>query len=83
MAAEQLSGQSNLCEAVQFERLLDLKQAGILLGVHHQTLKKWAIGGSVPALKVGNRWRFRASDLQAWVDAKVQWPQHSSERLSR
>jgi len=63
-----------------FEPLLDLAEAAGLLRIHPQTLKKMAIRRVVPAIKVGRLWRFRASDLQEWVDSRVSLAENDSER---
>ena len=63
-----------------FEPLLDLAEAALLLRIHPQTLKKMAIRRVVPAIKVGRLWRFRASDLQEWVDSRVSLAENDSER---
>ncbi len=46
-----------------FEALLGLEQAAELLRLHPDTLKKKAQRREIPALKIGKRWRFRASLL--------------------
>jgi len=51
-----------------FEPLLDLEQAAALLGMHWKTLETMARAHRVPALKVGKRWRFRASALNRWLE---------------
>jgi excisionase family DNA binding protein len=63
-----------------FEPLLDLAEAAGLLRIHPQTLKKMAIRRAVPAIKVGRLWRFRASDLEEWLDSRVSLVQNDSER---
>jgi excisionase family DNA binding protein len=75
------SHRATLSEAQpSFEPLLDLAEAAGLLRIHPQTLKKMAIRRDVPAIKVGRLWRFRASDLQEWIDARVSLVQNDSER---
>ena len=74
------SHHATLSEAQPFEPLLDLAEAAGLLRIHPQTLKKMAIRRVVPAIKVGRLWRFRASDLQEWVDSRVSLVQNDSER---
>ena len=54
------------------EPLIDAKAAGRLLHLHPKTVKKMAAKGQLPALRIGNRWRFRASELDAWARAKLQ-----------
>lgn len=46
-----------------FEPLLDSEHAAALVKVHPKTLQRHARHGLVPGLRVGNLWRFRASDL--------------------
>ncbi len=53
------------------EALLASKEAAALLKVHPKVLERWAKAGEIPALKVGKFWRYRASDLEAWVDSQV------------
>ena len=52
----------------QFEPLLSDAQAGELLGLHPKTVQRLARTGSLPAVRVGRYWRFRASALNAWID---------------
>jgi excisionase family DNA binding protein len=51
-----------------FEPLLDLGQAAALLGMHWKTLETMARAHRIPGLKVGKRWRFRASALNRWLE---------------
>lgn len=54
-----------------FERLLGLREAAELLGLHPDTLKRRARAGEVPAFRYDKCWRFRASELDAWVRSKL------------
>lgn len=71
-----------------FERLLNLHQAAALLEMHWKTLESMARKGSVPAFRIGGRWRFRASLLDAWLEKRlveprsgeVQWKQPAALR---
>src|SRR5215471_12206075 len=47
----------------RFEPLLDTQRAAALLGIHPKTLQKLARAGNVPCHRIGDLWRFRASDL--------------------
>jgi excisionase family DNA binding protein len=56
----------------QFEPLLDDRRASALLGgIHPKTLQRLARTGQIPAYRVGRFWRYRASELDAWVRSKV------------
>lgn len=50
-----------------FEPLLDAQRAAELLGIHPKTLQKLARAGSVPSHRIGDLWRFRASELDTWL----------------
>ena len=53
-----------------FEPLLDDTQTAKLLGdMHIKTLQRMARYGEIPAHKIGRRWFFRASELDAWLRA--------------
>ena len=50
--------------------VMDIRQASEYLGVSGDTLYRYASEGFIPAFKLGNRWRFRKSLLDAWMDEK-------------
>ena len=52
----------------EFEPLLNSEQAAELLQIHHKTLQKLARRGEIHGSHVGKLWRFRASDLNDWLD---------------
>lgn len=52
---------------------LSPREAAELLGVHEETLLRWARDGDVPCWKTPSGWRrFRKEDLEAFVAAGVQ-----------
>jgi excisionase family DNA binding protein len=60
-----------LTTAEIFEPLMDSQQAAALLGIHPKTLQKLARAGAVPGHRIGDLWRFRASELDTWLRAGV------------
>ena len=48
--------------------VMDIRQASDYLGISPDTLYKYASEGLVPAFKLGNRWRFKRSRLDEWMD---------------
>jgi excisionase family DNA binding protein len=50
--------------------VMDIRQASEYLGISGDTLYRYASEGFVPAFKLGNRWRFRKSLLDSWMDEK-------------
>lgn len=55
----------------QFEPLLSEVQAGELLGLHPKTVQRLARTGDIPAIRIGRYWRFRASELNDWLETLV------------
>jgi len=53
------------------EPLLTPIQAAKLLQVNPKTVKKLAIAGRLPGLKIGRLWRFRESALESWIDSEL------------
>lgn len=47
---------------------MDIRQAAGYLGISSDTLYRYASEGFVPAFKLGNRWRFKKSLLDSWMD---------------
>jgi excisionase family DNA binding protein len=64
MAAASTQGQPVVRE------VMDIRQAADYLGISGDTLYRYASEGFVPAFKLGNRWRFRKSLLDNWMDVK-------------
>lgn len=54
------------------ERLLSSKEVSELLGIHPKVVERMAARRELPALKVGRFWRYRASALDAWIDARIE-----------
>src|SRR5438876_2346983 len=50
--------------------VMDNRQASEYLGISGDTLYRYASEGFIPAFKLGNRWRFKKSLLDAWMDEK-------------
>ena len=57
-------------EQVALREVMDIRQAASYLGISGDTLYRYASEGFVPAFKLGNRWRFRKSLLDNWMDMK-------------
>jgi excisionase family DNA binding protein len=64
-------------DATGFEPLIDSQGAAALLCIHPKTLQKMARAGRVPCHRIGDLWRFRASELDNWLRSGV----HSSPPL--
>ncbi len=53
---------------MEFEPLMsDAEAAQFLGGLHRKTVQRMARRGELPAFRIGRYWRFRASELSAWL----------------
>jgi excisionase family DNA binding protein len=57
-------------QEVGMREVMDIRQAASYLGISGDTLYRYASEGFVPAFKLGNRWRFRKTLLDSWMDEK-------------
>jgi excisionase family DNA binding protein len=53
------------------EPLLDTEQAAAIMKVHPKTLQKFARRGLVRGVHVGKLWRFRGSEIDAWIERQM------------
>ena len=50
--------------------VMNIRQASQYLGVSADTLYKYVGERTIPAFKLGNRWRFKKSKLDQWMEEK-------------
>jgi excisionase family DNA binding protein len=50
--------------------VMNIRQAAQYLGVSPDTLYKYVNEQRIPAFKLGNRWRFKKSRLDQWMEEK-------------
>lgn len=62
----------------QPREVMDIRQAADYLGISGDTLYRYASEGFVPAFKLGNRWRFKKTLLDSWMEEKSGVKQSSS-----
>ena len=60
-----------------FEKVLNTDEAAALLQIHPKTLQRMARRGMVPAFRIGDLWRFRASLLDQWLRSDLSSKSHS------
>jgi excisionase family DNA binding protein len=59
-------------EAIATLKLLTREEAADVLGVSRQTLANWAVDGAGPRfVKIGTNARYRAQDLEAYIEANL------------
>jgi excisionase family DNA binding protein len=75
-AEREPSGESEQ-SAEYFERILNTEETATLLQIHPKTLQRMARKGVVPAFRIGDLWRFRASSLDQWLRSGLCSKSHS------
>ncbi len=48
--------------------VMNIRQASHYLGISPDTLYKYLSAAKIPAFKLGNRWRFKKTTLDRWMD---------------
>lgn len=54
------------------EPILTSQQVGEILGMNYKVVERMARRGEIPAFKLGKFWRYRESDIEAWINSRVQ-----------
>jgi excisionase family DNA binding protein len=54
----------------EVREVMDIRQAAHYLGISADSLYRYAATGFIPAFRLGNRWRFRKSRLDEWMDRR-------------
>lgn len=52
----------------EVREVMDIRQASEYLGVSADSLYRYASEGTIPGFRLGNRWRFKKSRLDSWMD---------------
>jgi excisionase family DNA binding protein len=60
-------GQNYMTDAPE---VMNIRQASQYLGVSADTLYKYVYEERIPAFKLGNRWKFKKTILDAWMERK-------------
>lgn len=51
----------------EFEKWVTLKEVQAYLGVGRETILQWISKRNMPAYKIGRLWKFKISEVDAWV----------------
>ena len=55
---------------VQPKEVMNIREASQYLGISPDTLYKYVAMERIPAFKLGNRWRFKKTVLDEWMEIK-------------
>lgn len=61
---------ASLAATAETREVMDIRQAAHYLGISADSLYRYAATGFIPAFRLGNRWRFRKSRLDEWMDRR-------------
>ncbi len=50
--------------------VMNIRQASQYLGISPDTLYKYVYENKIPAFKLGNRWKFKKTILDQWMERK-------------
>lgn len=54
------------------EQLMNVRQVAEFLQLNQTTVYAWAQQGVLPGYKLGRNWRFRPSEIEAWLEEQRQ-----------
>ena len=55
---------------IDAREVMNIRQASQYLGVSPDTLYKYVSEERIPAFKLGNRWKFKKSLLDSWMESQ-------------
>jgi excisionase family DNA binding protein len=67
----------------KLKEVMTLREASQYLGISPDTLYKYLGEKSIPAFKLGNRWRFKKDLLDRWIERKIERTELVSESRSK
>ena len=61
--------------------VMDMREASQYLGVSRETLYKYVYEERIPAFKLGNRWKFKKTVLDRWMEKQsTQYEQRTGRK---
>jgi excisionase family DNA binding protein len=67
----------------RLKEVMTLREASQYLGISPDTLYKYLGEKSIPAFKLGNRWRFKKDLLDRWMERKSERTELAPESRSK
>jgi excisionase family DNA binding protein len=63
--------------------VMDVREASQYLGVSRETLYKYVYEDRIPAFKLGNRWKFKKTVLDRWMERQSTRTEERTDRMER
>lgn len=64
----------------ELREVMNIRQASQYLGISPDTLYKYVAEEKIPAFKLGNRWKFKKTMLDRWMEKQSRVPEASVPR---
>ncbi|HMD33055.1 MAG TPA: helix-turn-helix domain-containing protein [Candidatus Acidoferrales bacterium] len=58
-------------EILESREVMNIREASRYLGVSPDTLYRYIYEDRIPAFKLGNRWKFKKTALDRWMERKM------------
>jgi excisionase family DNA binding protein len=63
--------------------VMNVREASDYLGVSPDTLYRYVYQDKIPAFKLGNRWKFKKTILDKWIERKISRGQNRRRKTKR
>ena len=67
----------------EIREVMDIREASEYLGVSRETLYKYVYEEKIPAFKLGNRWKFKKTVLDRWMERQSTQREEPASRRGR
>lgn len=67
----------------ELREVMDIREASQYLGVSRETLYKYIYEERLPAFKLGNRWKFKKTVLDRWMEKQSARHEERGDRRKR
>lgn len=57
--------------AIEAREVMNIREASQYLGISPDTLYRYIYEDRIPAFKLGNRWKFKKTVLDRWMERKM------------
>jgi excisionase family DNA binding protein len=69
-------------DMAETREVMDIRAASVYLGISKRTLYRYIYEEELPAFKIGNRWKFKKTILDQWMERQsAQSERRASRRL--
>ena len=65
---------------LESREVMNIRQASVYLGVSRDTLYRYIYEDRIPAFKLGNRWKFKKTVLDRWIDKQISLVNRNKKR---